>query len=157
VQEFLVDTQAHTLPWLVLARKIDIIAKISQARNDDEPGQAIIANLGPIITLLLVQPISDPESFVMGLFRSVSPEFDNLDLTECIKMATIEIAAELLKNAGDEEDSKKSRVGSSFHSWLHSLINANRFDMLLMFSQHTPMVPLVRVSRARERTESDRY
>ncbi|KFY81056.1 hypothetical protein V499_00169 [Pseudogymnoascus sp. VKM F-103] len=110
VPEFLVETQAYTLPWLVLAKKTDIITKISQAREDDDPSKAIISNMVAIMPLLLVQAVPDIETFIMGLLRGVSTAFDKIDLVQCLGIGAIEIAVELLKNAGDEDDSKKSRV-----------------------------------------------
>ncbi|OBT63761.1 hypothetical protein VE03_06954 [Pseudogymnoascus sp. 23342-1-I1] len=110
VPEFLVETQAYTLPWLVLAKKTDIITKISQAREDDDPSKAIISNMVAIMPLLLVQAVPDIEAFIMGLLRGVSLAFDKIDLVQCLGIGAIEIAVELLKNAGDEDDSKKSRV-----------------------------------------------
>lgn len=116
VPEFLVETQAYTLPWLVLAKKTDIITKISQAREDDDPSKAIISNMVAIMPLLLVQAVPDIETFIMGLLRGVSPAFDKIDLVQCLGIGAIEVAVELLKNAGDEDDSKKSRVGPIFHT-----------------------------------------
>lgn len=116
VPEFLVETQAYTLPWLVLAKKTDIITKISQAREDDDPSKAIISNMVAIMPLLLVQAVPDIETFIMGLLRGVSPAFDKIDLVQCLGIGAIEIAVELLKNAGDEDDSKKSRVSSFFYT-----------------------------------------
>ncbi|KFY60649.1 hypothetical protein V496_05277 [Pseudogymnoascus sp. VKM F-4515 (FW-2607)] len=110
VPEFLVETQAYTLPWLVLAKKTDIITKISQAREDDDPSKAIISNMVAIMPLLLVQAVPNIETFIMGLLRGVSPAFDKIDLVQCLGIGAIEVAVELLKNAGDEDDSKKSRV-----------------------------------------------
>ncbi|KFY23332.1 hypothetical protein V493_05913 [Pseudogymnoascus sp. VKM F-4281 (FW-2241)] len=110
VPEFLVETQTFTLPWLVLAKNTDIITKISQARDDDDPSKAIISNMVAIMPLLLVQAVPDIEKFIMGLLRGVSAAFDKIDLVQCLGIGAIEIAVELLKNAGDEDDSKKSRV-----------------------------------------------
>jgi serine/threonine-protein kinase ATR len=116
VPEFLVETQAYTLPWLVLVKKTDIITKISQAREDDDPSKAIISNMVPIMSLLLVQAVPDIEKFIMELLRGVSSAFDKIDLVQCLGIGAIEIAVELLKNAGDEDDSKKSRVCPLFHT-----------------------------------------
>jgi serine/threonine-protein kinase ATR len=110
VSEFLVNTQAHTLPWLVLDRKTDVIARISQARDDKDPSEAILENMAAIMPHLLVQNVPDIEIFIMQLLRNVSSRFNDIDLVECVRMAAIEIALELLKNAGDEDDSRKSRV-----------------------------------------------
>jgi hypothetical protein len=52
----------------------------------------------------------------MGLLRGVSTAFDKIDLVQCLGIGAIEIAVELLKNAGDEDDSKKSRVSSVFYT-----------------------------------------
>jgi len=121
VTEFLTMTQPYTLPWLVLTKNNDVVSKISQARRDDEPWRAILessTNFGPIMALLLVQNVPNLDSFIMTLLRDISPHFDALDLDDLLRMDNIHIALELLKNAGEETDSKRSRVTFSIAHYI---------------------------------------
>jgi serine/threonine-protein kinase ATR len=113
VTEFLTLTQSYTLPWLVLTKNSAVLSRISQARQDDDPWRAILessTNFGPIMALLLVQNVPNLDDFIMNLLRDISPHFDALDVDDLLRMDNIHIALELLKNAGEETDSKRSRV-----------------------------------------------
>lgn len=112
VSEFLVLTQSHTLPWLVLFGKPEVIKKIAEARKDEEVWLACMAtsNLVAILPLLLIQNVPDTETFVMRLFKAVSPKFNEADFTELLRHEPASQAIHLLKLAGDADDSKKSRV-----------------------------------------------
>jgi serine/threonine-protein kinase ATR len=116
VPEFLVLTQAHTLPWLVLAKKTDVIQKIQQARKDPEVWMTITepSNLNPILALLLVQNVPDMEDFIMSLLKSAHPRFKEIDLGDLIRVEPASTALQLLKAAGEADESKKSRVSLSF-------------------------------------------
>ena len=121
VPEFLVMTQAYTLPWLVLTKRTDVIKRISQARNDDETWKTCMApsNLNPILALLLIQSTQDTEIFVMSLLKNVSSRFKELDLTDLLRVEPASNALHLLKAAGDADESKRSkvRVVSSSMTW----------------------------------------
>ena len=112
VSEFLVLTQSYTLPWLVLFGKTEVIKRIAEARKDEEVWLACMAtsNLVAILPLLLIQNVPDTESFVMKLFKAVSPKFNETDFTELLRHEPASQAIHLLKLAGDADDSKKSRV-----------------------------------------------
>lgn len=112
VPDLLVMTQAYTMPWLVLTKRVDIVSRIAQARSDDDPFRTCLesANLRAIMALLLVQNVPDLEEFIMDLLKTMSPRFNELDLLDIFKMEPIGIALELLTNAGEEDDSRKSRV-----------------------------------------------
>ncbi|TVY28597.1 Protein kinase [Lachnellula hyalina] len=110
VSEFLVLTQSHTLPWLVLFGKPEVIKKIAEARKDGEVWLACMANLVAILPLLLIQNVPDTETFVMRLFKAISPKFNEADFTELLRHEPASQAIHLLKLAGDADDSKKSRI-----------------------------------------------
>jgi serine/threonine-protein kinase ATR len=112
VSELLLNIQADILPWLVLYKKKDVIARIAHARKEDEPGLACIddANIGPILALLLSQSAPDLEEFALTSLRDITPFFDDLDFQDLLKSGPYSIAVELLKNAGEADDSRKSRV-----------------------------------------------
>lgn len=115
VPEFLVLTQAYTLPWLVLTKKIDIISRICKAQQQDDPWKICVqsSNLVPILSLLLVQNVPDIEKFIPARLRSVSPQFNALEFTDLLKMEPSLLALHLLKAAVDADDGKKSRVRHS--------------------------------------------
>lgn len=86
--------------------------RIAQARGENDPGQACLedTNKGPIMALLLAQNVSDIEDFVMTLFRYISPLFDGYKFVDLLKVKPMLTAVELLKNAGEEDESRRSRV-----------------------------------------------
>lgn len=112
VDEFLLITQKHTLPWLVLMKKRDVILRIAKAREEDEPGSLLLdnSNLSCVLALLLVQNVPDLEDHTMSLFREISSRFNDTDLVDLFRIEPIKLAFELLKAAGEANDSKKSRV-----------------------------------------------
>jgi serine/threonine-protein kinase ATR len=116
VPDFLILTQAYTLPWLVLWGEVKIIKKIAQARNED-PGRVCIddANVFRIMALLLVQDVNDIESHTMSKLKCISPEFDKQGLTfaHLLKIGPPNTFLQLLIVAGDADGSKKSRVCST--------------------------------------------
>ncbi len=113
VTDLLLKIQADVLPWLVLTKKKDIILRISQARKDIDVGMTCYdsSNLAAIVAFLLIQNVPDLDAFIMALFRNVSEEtFGQMDLADLVRMEPMLIAVELLKSAGEEDDSRKSRV-----------------------------------------------
>jgi serine/threonine-protein kinase ATR len=112
VSEFLKETQHHTLPYLILLKKKDIILRVAQASGGDSSWSICVKdrNLAATLALLFVQPFSDIEGTTMALLREASPMFGKLELEEFAQSLPIPIAAELLKTAGDQVSEKKSRV-----------------------------------------------
>ena len=109
VSDFLVLTQTHTVPHFVLRKKRGILQRIA-----DASGQSVMtlcrehSNLAAILSNILLQPSSDVESLVINLLNSVSPEFNNVDSAELMKSEPQATAAELLKYAGDDEETKRA-------------------------------------------------
>jgi serine/threonine-protein kinase ATR len=116
VSELLLSIQADVLPWLVLTKNQDVIVRIAQARGDPDPGKACLegSNKGPIMALLLVQNVPDLESFITALYRNISQFFDGFGFVDLLKIEPMLIAVELLQNAGEEDDSRRSRVLSCY-------------------------------------------
>lgn len=113
VANLLINTQRHTLPWLILTKNKEVIMRIAQARQDTDLSETIMkdsANLGSIMALLLSQNVPNLEEFIMDLLRHLSPHFNTLDLINMLRSAPMQIALELLEKAGEEDDSKRSRV-----------------------------------------------
>jgi serine/threonine-protein kinase ATR len=134
VTEFLLLTQSYTLPWLVLTKKTDVIRKIAQARRDDDPWMTCLdtSNSVPILALLLVQNVPDTESYILSLLKCVSPRFKDLDFTHTLRAEPALIALELLKAAGEADESKKSRVCSPCR-WWYSMANQLQIQYALQF------------------------
>ncbi|KAM3088202.1 serine/threonine-protein kinase M1, variant 2 [Clarireedia jacksonii] len=113
VPEFLILTQAYTLPWLVLWGEVKVIKKIAQARNEDA-GRVCIddTNVFRIMALLLVQDVQDIESHTMSKLKCISPEFDKqgLDFAHLLKIGPPNTFLQLLIVAGDADESKKPRI-----------------------------------------------
>lgn len=112
VPEFLVLTQSHTLPWLVMHKKTDIIKRISQARKEDDNSHICgdISNLVPILAKLLQQNVPDTEIYIMQLLLATSEEFGKFKLTDLMRMEPASIAFHLLMAAGEADDEQRERV-----------------------------------------------
>jgi serine/threonine-protein kinase ATR len=114
VPDLLVATQAHSLPWLVLNGKVDVISRIANARGDNNKSDTCLDNMASIMALLLRQNVANLDEHIMGLLQKVSSQFKDTNLTECLRIEPIKIALELLKVGGEEEESKKTRVSLIF-------------------------------------------
>ncbi|KAI9640177.1 serine/threonine-protein kinase M1 [Ciborinia camelliae] len=114
VSEFLILTQAYTLPWLVLWRDGKTIKKIAQARNEESWRVCTDnANIVHIMALLLIQDVQNIENHTMSVLKCVSSDFEKrgLDFAFLLKMDPSSTFLHLLKVAGHAEDnSKKSRI-----------------------------------------------
>jgi len=114
VPDFLKMTQVATLPWLIREGKKDIILKLCHARGEIDPMHLCVENrnLGPIMANLLTQNVLDMGSYVARLFRGLSDHFKNIEIIELLGMMPLSIALELLKNAGEADESSRGRVST---------------------------------------------
>jgi serine/threonine-protein kinase ATR len=116
VPEFLLLTQSSTLPHLVLSGRIDVIGKITQAREDDDNLKTCMdpSNFASILALLIVQNIPDIEALTMSVLRAVSPLFkqQDMDFTDCMRSDPPGLGLRLLRLAGQAHDNMKSRVST---------------------------------------------
>ncbi|KAF7872002.1 uncharacterized protein EAF02_009107 [Botrytis sinoallii] len=113
VSEFLILTQAYTLPWLVLWRDGKTIKKIASARNEESWRVCTdTANIVHIMALLLVQDVQNIESHTMSVLKFVSSDFEKrgLDFEFLLKMDPSSTFLHLLKVAGYADNSRKSRI-----------------------------------------------
>ncbi|KAH6705183.1 protein kinase-like protein rad3 [Leptodontidium sp. MPI-SDFR-AT-0119] len=112
VTDFLLLTQSYTLPFLVLNGKVEVINRISEARQDPDNWAICLdpSNLAPILALLLVQDVPNLDSFVMGLFRRVSSTFKDNVLSDLLRIEPMYQALYLLKAAGEASESRKPRI-----------------------------------------------
>jgi serine/threonine-protein kinase ATR len=119
VRQLLVQTQADTLPHLVLSKRRDIIEKIAQARK-----ASIIdvlthprANLAKILALLLSQPAADVEKTAMETLAAIDPAIrdgSNNRLDSWVALDITGIAIEILKLAADQEGVRKKPYYNGF-------------------------------------------
>jgi serine/threonine-protein kinase ATR len=139
VQDFIVLTQSSTLPILVASGKVDIIKRIERAQiqvrkdkkaaekkekekkegvdyenaNDDiDPGPICnqTTNLTHILAVLLVQNVPNTEEYILSSLKATSSQLQDIDMNSIMKTAPATVALHLLKDIGDADDSKKSRV-----------------------------------------------
>ena len=117
VTDFLRLTQYHTTPFLVLTKKRNILQRVAGACGRSIKDQCMDHNnLAAILASILMQPSTNTEEMIMGLLRAVSSEFDNVDCAELVKGEPMLTASELLKAAGEDDDSKRSRVSYDPHA-----------------------------------------
>ncbi|OTB07470.1 hypothetical protein M426DRAFT_8837 [Hypoxylon sp. CI-4A] len=114
VADLLLYIQKYALPWLVLTKKRDVIVEIARARNENEAWQPCLdeANLGPILALLLTQDAPDIEQFCIDLIQHISPHLQDGGLVSLLQIEPIGTTLELLKIAGDAEESRKPHIRS---------------------------------------------
>ncbi|KMU76981.1 hypothetical protein CISG_06216 [Coccidioides immitis RMSCC 3703] len=112
VDNFLRLTEVHILPYLVMTRKKDIIARIARTYEDKTVFQLCTSgvNIAAILCLLLTQEFSDLETMVPTILSEVAPGFKDQDLAALVRMEPILIACELLKGIGDSSAGEKSKV-----------------------------------------------
>ena len=116
VQDFLVLTQIHTIPFFVLTKKQDVLQRIA-----DACGCSIMAlcrehnNLAGILANILLRSSNDAESLVMALLNAVSPEFEHVDCAELLNSEPQSTATELLKSAGEDNEAKRPKAHQALH------------------------------------------
>jgi len=127
VNDFLLLTQAYTLPWLLLWQKADVIERIASLRGDVEVWRVYwdTKNLVPTLGLLLLQNVPDVGKFTWSLFRKVSPGFDNMPqhFDDLIKADVGALFLHLLRLAGEADEVKKTRVSTH----ISRLFNSNSY------------------------------
>jgi serine/threonine-protein kinase ATR len=114
VNDLLLRTQTDTVPYLLLARKKEVLQRIAQARGSTTGVQDLWLqppkNLAAVLSLLLVQQSPDVEQAAISLLQDAAPDFNEAGLSAMVKVDPILIACEILKHAGDSQDAKKAQV-----------------------------------------------
>lgn len=112
VNELLLLIQTHALPWLVLDKQQDVIQRIAEARQDNDPINLIMdaPNLASTLALLLVQDTDNIEEFTKSRLDQASPNFLNVSLLEMFQTEPVVTTLELLKAAVNADEVKKSLV-----------------------------------------------
>ena len=114
VPELLRLTQLYTVPYLVLTKKRDLLQRVADANDPSISIESLCmksTNMAAILAYLLVRPSTDVESMTIGLLVEAAQEFRNVDLADLIRPEAILVVTHLLKAAGEEDDSRKPRVG----------------------------------------------
>lgn len=112
VSDFLILTQSSTLPFLVLTDNVEVINRISQARQGTETWLICqeAQNLNKILALLLQQNVPDVEASIMSHLRAVHPQFEEQDISDLMRIEPTYTALHLLVAAGAADEGRKSRV-----------------------------------------------
>jgi len=114
VSEFLIWTKTNTLPYLILMRRHDVLRRIAQAHGSDTSVWSICVepvNMAAILAFLLIQPSPDPEKLITTLLTETSTDFKERDLADLVKMEPILTTFELLKAAGEVDETRNPKVG----------------------------------------------
>ncbi|KAI0173613.1 phosphatidyl inositol 3-kinase [Hypoxylon sp. FL1284] len=125
VAELLLHIQKYALPWLVLTKKRDVIQKIAEARKETEVWQPCLdaANLGPILALLLIQETADVQQHSIDLLKHISSHLNKSGgLLELLRIEPIATTMELLKAAGDAEETRKPHIRNALNKMATMLL-----------------------------------
>ncbi|KAF1987090.1 hypothetical protein K402DRAFT_463189 [Aulographum hederae CBS 113979] len=112
VNQMLLDTQAETIPYLILTKKKDVLHRIAAAQGKDihdicmKPRK----HLASILAILLSQRMEDIEQATMDLLCEAAPGFRETDLASLVKLEPILTACELLKAASAAGGSNRIHV-----------------------------------------------
>ncbi|KAF2097301.1 hypothetical protein NA57DRAFT_41563 [Rhizodiscina lignyota] len=120
VGRFLLQTQAETIPFLVLTRSIEILQRVATARNMDVRDICLQPprHLALILAGLLLQNFPDPERSIMDILCAAAPEFQEADLPSLVQLEPIPIACEMLKVAGAQNLSKKAPTHQAIKTFI---------------------------------------
>ena len=114
VTEFLLITQTHTVPYLVLTKKREILQKVADSCSRTPKTLCMDHNnLAAILACILLQASDDTEGTIMALFAVVSSEFTKIDCTELLKAEQPLTASELLKAAGEGDERRRQKGSES--------------------------------------------
>lgn len=109
VPRFLLQTQAETIPYLILTKNRELLQRIATARNMEiqdiclQPSR----HLAMIMAYLLLANFPNPEQEILNLLCAATPKFQEADVVQLIRLEPIPIACEMLKVAGEQPAKKK--------------------------------------------------
>ncbi|KAJ4263990.1 serine/threonine-protein kinase M1 [Fusarium torreyae] len=128
VNELLLLIQTHALPWLVLDKQKDVIQKIAEARRESEIWLPLIdpANLAATLALLLIQDTEDIASFAKSRLDELSTHFHNEPLANLLQVEPVLTVIELLKAAGDAEESRKAPIRKALDTMATMVLPVNK-------------------------------
>ncbi|KAM5379618.1 hypothetical protein ACJZ2D_003812 [Fusarium nematophilum] len=128
VNELLLLIQTHALPWLVLDKQRDVIQKIAEARREPEMWLPLMdpSNLAATLALLLIQDTEDIAGFSKSRLDEISPHFQKESLLSLFESEPVLIVMELLKAAGEADESKKGSVRKALNTMAMTILAANK-------------------------------
>ncbi|KAK7408849.1 serine/threonine-protein kinase M1 [Neonectria punicea] len=128
INDLLLLVQTHALPWLVLDKQKDVIHKIAEARKESEIWQPLMdsSNLAAILALLLVQDTEDIEGFAESRLDEISPHFQSIGLLGLLQSEPVLIVMELLKAAGEADDSRKPTIRKALATMALMILTENK-------------------------------
>ncbi|KAL9594565.1 MAG: hypothetical protein Q9179_005333, partial [Wetmoreana sp. 5 TL-2023] len=122
VTELLRLTQTHTLPYLVLTKRRDILQRIADACNCSVKELCMEhSNMSNILAYIMLRSSSEREATIMTALEIASSEFTNVNCSELVKTEPVLIASELLKAAGELDEASKSKAYDALY-FLASLV-----------------------------------
>lgn len=112
VKDFLKATQCYTLPYMILWKENDIVARIAQAASKTGVPVQVVCheNMRYILALLLVQDTKNVEATARALLANVCDYYEKFDMGNLVRPDAIPIAAELCKLSADANPDLKKRV-----------------------------------------------
>ena len=113
INEFMLYTQKHSLPWLFLSERVDVISKITAARGEENVSETFmdVQNYSPIMAMLLMQDAPDIERHVMRILCNTSANFASSDLGQLLTMDQANLTLELFLAVIDGDEHTKRQVG----------------------------------------------
>ena len=124
VDDFLRLTEIYILPYLVLTRKREIIARIGATYKDAKSPFDITSeknNLAAVLAFVMCQPSSNPEGMIMSLLAEVDTAFKGRSLGELVRIEPILIACDLLKGLGDSGEKESTVSVPMAYPLIHDL------------------------------------
>jgi len=114
---FIKQTISYTLPYLVLAKKFDVIDKMVNVMKRAEDELTVFSLCSEYFTeisaVLLVQGYPDPEKSIMRLLGEISEDIPKrTDLTQIIISEPCNLMSYILRSIDDNE-ANHERVGST--------------------------------------------
>ncbi|CAB40165.1 ATR checkpoint kinase Rad3 [Schizosaccharomyces pombe] len=94
--DFLIRTQAYTLPFLVLTKNKALIVRIAELSQSDV-ATLCLTNMHKILASLLTTDHPNLEESVMLLLSLATSDFEKVDLTSLLRSDPISITVELLQ------------------------------------------------------------
>ncbi|RGP60551.1 putative uvsb pi-3 kinase [Fusarium longipes] len=128
VNELLLLIQTHALPWLVLDKQKDVIQKIAEARQESEIWLPLIdpANLAATLALLLIQDTEDIAAFAKSRLDELSAHFETESLADLLQVEPVLTVMELLKAAGDSDESRKAPIRKALNTMAEMLLPSSK-------------------------------
>ncbi|KAI8722117.1 Non-specific serine/threonine protein kinase [Fusarium sp. LHS14.1] len=140
VNELLLVIQTHAVPWLVLDKQKDVIQKISEARQDPRDWMVVMdpPNLAATLALLLIQGTDDITAFAKSRLNEISTHFHTAPIIELLQTEPVLTVMELLKVAGEADESKKAPVRKALNTIASMILAENKDARAMKKGEKTP-------------------